>query len=691
MPYRKWGKILIKARPAFLLLSAAVIPVLVLATIMGWFIIQDRQSVIDATARDRANLLAVALQRELQTQIQLLALVAESPRLDLPVSRSSFAETARRLKDKIPHWEQIRVSNDGGQIVLSFPQLAASASREILDEESHDRLLRSGQGVVGNVVLGPLGKAAFAVRVPIQRNERTRAVLSAVIRPNMITQILRDSGLPQGWSAWVIDTQGRLVSATEGQGLEGKPSAEFAHVLQSNRVELHDGSQLHVLEASLSGMPWRVVVGLPSDAYDRPQRQATLLLLSASLLIAALCTAAAVLFYRELKMRTSERESLANWQRMDALGKLTGQAAHDFNNLLMVFQSGVEGIERRRHDEERVTRLLGHMREGLVKGKNITRRLLSFARRSNQGAEHIDLHLKFDEMAPVLRQALNDTILMDVSFPEDLWAVQAEPVGMEIALINLLTNAREAMPDGGKVSIAGRNIPEAAFEDKRLHGPMVAITVADTGTGIAAEHLERIFEPFFSKSAKESAGLGLTQVHGFAMGCGGLVKAASLIGHGSAFTLLLPKSSRTGEFEDGDTSLGGLPHRILIVDDTPASLESAHLSLEGLVTTILTANSGAEAIELVISDSGIDAVISDIMMPGMSGIELAAELTRIRPGLSVILMTGYSDKLEAGVAIAHPVLSKPFTQTDLIGVLTAAKASKPDLTNVIRLGQATKT
>lgn len=681
---------MIKARPAFLLLTAAIIPVLVLATLMGWFIIRERQSGIDATVRDRATLMAGAVQRELQTQIQLLSLVAESPRLDLPVSRTSFNETARRLKDRIPHWEQIRVTNDDGEIALSFPPLTASASRKIIDTESHDRLLRSGQGVVGNVVLGPQGKAAFAVRVPIQRNERTRAVLSAVIRPDMITRILKSNGLPQGWSAWVVDNENRLVSATDVSGLEGKPLAEFARVERDDRVELYNGSSLHMLEASLTGTPWRVVVGLPSEAYDRPEKQATALLLIASLLITALCTAAAILLYRELRMRTSEQESLANWQRMDALGKLTGQAAHDFNNLLMVFQAGVEGIERRQTDDERITRLLGHMKEGLERGKNITRRLLSFARRSNQGAEHIDLQLKMAEMSPLLKQALNDSIVIDTYLPEDLWAIHADPVGIEIALINLLTNAREAMINGGQVSITGRNVPEGAFEDIRLQGPMVALTVADTGKGIAALDLERIFEPFFSKSADGSPGLGLTQVYGFATGCGGMVKAASLIGKGSAFTLLLPKSNKLPDATDRETTLRDLPGRILIVDDTPASLESARLSLESLVSTILTAKSGAEALELVKNDTQIDAVISDIMMPGMSGIELAAELARTRPALCVMLMTGYSDKLEAGASIAWPVLSKPFTRSDLIASLAAAKSSTPDLTNVVRLDHATK-
>jgi signal transduction histidine kinase/CheY-like chemotaxis protein len=630
-------------------------------------------------------LLASAVRRDLDTQIQLLSLVAESPRLDLPVSKSSFAETARRLKARAPQWEQVRVTNADGEIVLSFPPLDASASRSVVDRESHERVVRTGTGVVGNVVIGSGGKAAFPIRVPIQRNDQTKAVLSAVIRPEMVAKILVDSGLPEGWSAWVTDSQDRLVTATVTSSLEAKPATEFATLREGARFDLFNGSSLQTAGAPVVGTPWKVRVGLPSVDFERPAKQAILLVSSACVVIILLCAFAAILFYHELRARTSERESIANWQRMDALGKLTGQAAHDFNNLLMVFQSGVDGIERRRHDEERVTRLLGHMREGLSKGKTITRRLLSFARRSNQGAEHIALQAKFEEMTPLLRQALNDSILLEINLPKDLWAIHADPVGLEIALINLLTNSREAMVDGGSVTVTARNVPEGSFEDKRMQGPVVAITVADTGSGIANADLGRMFEPFFSTKANGGPGLGLTQVHGFASSSGGVVKAASLPGRGSAITLLLPNSNAS-TLDDASSSHHNLPKCVLVVDDTPASLESARLSLDGLVPEVITARSGTEALDLVHARSEIEAVISDIMMPGMSGIELAEEIARVRRGLPVVLMTGYSDKLEAGVAVSRPVIMKPFATKDVAAALFAATSEAPDLTNVVRLG-----
>ncbi|SFB64692.1 Signal transduction histidine kinase [Rhizobium sp. NFR07] len=680
---------MIKARPAFLLLCAALIPMLVLAALMGWFVISERQTALADGIQDRASMLAAAVQRDLETQIQLLSLVAESPRLDLPVSRSSFAETARRLKARAPQWQQIRVTNDEGDVVLSFPPLATSASRKVVDQESHERVVSSGVGLIGNVLLGSGGKAAFAVRVPIQRNDRTKAVLSAVIRPEMIAEILRNGGLPHDWTAWVTDSRNRLVAATVMSDLEARPVSEFANAVEGDRFQLFDGSSLQTAGALLEGTPWRVHVGLPSAVYERPAQQAILLLIAAGALIAFLCAVATVLLYRELRARTAERESVANWQRMDALGKLTGQAAHDFNNLLMVFQSGVEGIERRRDDEERVSRLLNHMKEGLSRGKNITRRLLSFAKRSNQGAEHIELLIKLEDMAPLLKQALNDSILIDMNLPDDLWPIYADPVGLEIALINLLTNSREAMTGGGRVTVTARNVPEGSFEDRRVQGPVVAITVTDTGSGISPADLERIFEPFFSTKQGRGPGLGLTQVYGFALGSGGIVKAASLPGHGSAFTLLLPKS-KAPSLTEGNVPYSQFPQSVLIVDDTPASLESARIALDGLVANIITARSGAEALDFLQSRRGIEAVISDIMMPGMSGIELAEEIFRRRPELPVVLMTGYSDKLEAGVVISRPVVAKPFATKELAAAFAVSRSGVPDLTNVVLLDQSTR-
>lgn len=681
-----------KVRPALLLLSASLIPVIALAAGLEWFFVTEQRKSLDDDVRLRADTIAATVERELSTQIQLLSVVADSPRFDLPVSRSSFAETARRLRDRVPGWEQIRVSDADGNVVLSLPPLDPSASRHVVDTESYERLLKTGKPVIGNIALGPRGRAAFAIRVPIERKGKLQAGLSAVIRPQAVTELLTATGLPDTWPAWIVDGQDRLVASTGAPELSGKSGDEFASFSANGfgDATLKSGGSLRAAEVSLAATPWRVRVGIPAEEYDRLANKAWMLMIAGGCVTLLLSGAAAVLLLREIDARNRERESMANWQRMDALGKLTGQAAHDFNNLLMVFQSGVEGIKRRRGDEERVTMLLGHMSDGVAKGKAITQRLLSFSRRSNQGATHVELDEKLAAIQPLLRHALNDSVTIEFELREDLWPVHVDPAGLEIALINLLTNAREAMRDGGRVTISARNVPEAGLEDAKLRGAFVALTVTDAGKGVDPSSLARVFEPFFSTKENGQAGFGLTQVHSFTQAAGGAVKVSSLLGHGSAFTLLLPKSDAPRIVRHDKHPSNELAKVILIVDDTPESLESVRLALEGLVPTILTAERGGEALEVLDRHPEIEAIVSDIMMPEMSGIELAETIGRQNPRLPVVLMTGYSDKLESGAEITRPVVAKPFRIEDLAAALATERSKISRLANVVRLDTSSK-
>ncbi|PWE53029.1 hybrid sensor histidine kinase/response regulator [Metarhizobium album] len=659
---------------------------------MAWFFVTEQRNSLDEDVRVRAQTIAATVQRELHTQIQLLSVIADSPRFDLPISRSSFAETARRLRERVPRWQQIRVSDEEGNVVLAFPPLDASASKRVVDIESHERLLQSRSAVIGNIVTGSKGQAGFAIRVPIERNNNLRAVVSAVIRPTMVKDLLHAGGLPDTWSAWIVDGQGRLVASTGAPELAGKTGEEFARLSGTDPglATLTGGGDIRVGEATFQEMPWRVRVGLPIAEYDRLARKAWVFAVVGCSVTLLLSGAAALLFLREVNARNRERESMANWQRMDALGKLTGQAAHDFNNLLMVFQSGVEGIKRRRSDEQRVTQLLDHMSNGITRGKSITRRLLSFSRRSNQGAAHVELDSRLPEMSSLLRQALNDAVVMDLVIPDDIWPVHVDSAGLEIALINLLTNAREAMKNGGRVTITARNVPEGAAEDPTIAGAFVALTIADTGKGVEPANLNRVFEPFFSTKESGRAGLGLTQVHSFAKAAGGVVKVTSLFGHGSAFTLMLPKSSQPRAPREITHPDRKFPQKILIVDDTPASLQSARISLEELVPSIYTADGGQQALSILEQHADIEAVLSDIMMPDMSGIELAEELCRRHPQTPVVLMTGYSDRLEAGLEIMWPVVAKPFKNDELAAALASARSHVRDHSNVIRLNPSFK-
>jgi len=660
--------------------------VIVLAAIIGRFFVEEQQKALDAEVRGKAGIMAASLQRELKAQMKLLAILGESPRLDPPISTRAFAEIARRMREQMPEWEQIRISDSEGKVVLAVPEIDNVGKLKIVDMASHDFVVRQGAPTIGNIAIGQGGKAAFAVRVPIRRKDKVRAVLSVVMRPSIITDFLYANGLPSLWSAWIVDGQDRLVASTGGPALAGGEASGFASFTGTDfgTGRLNDGTQLRVAEIALEDTPWTVRVGIPRSEYEALSRKASMLLVAASCFTLLLSGSAVFLFLWESRARSRERETIANWQRMDALGKLTGQVAHDFNNLLMVFHAGVEGIKRRRHDEQRVTQLLAHMANGVARGKVITQRLLSFSRKSNQGAEPIDLEVKFAEVLPLLQQAANDGIVIAVDVRSGTWSAHADPTAFEIALVNLVTNAREAMPNGGEITISTKNVRDGQTEDIELRGQFVAVTVADNGLGIQADRLKHVFEPFYS-AKKGNIGLGLTQVYSFAKGSGGSVKAASLLGRGSAFTLLLPKSKDQGLLHDTpNTASLALPRSIMIVDDTAASLESVRLLLEPLIPSVITASDGIQALDLLGKHPGLEAVLSDILMPSMSGIELAAKISQFDRRLPVVLMTGYSDKLEEGADVGRPVVAKPFMVGEFSEAFVKAKASL-DADNIIRL------
>ncbi|WP_438618875.1 response regulator [Oryzifoliimicrobium ureilyticus] len=306
----------------------------------------------------------------------------------------------------------------------------------------------------------------------------------------------------------------------------------------------------------------------------------------------------------------------------------------------------------------------------------MTQRLLSFSRRSDQGSKPLDLVRALRDLEPLLRQLANDSVVLEYEIDPRLWPVVADPKALEIAMVNLVTNAREAMPSGGVVTVRASNITNVSREVEGLTGAFVAIAISDTGSGMKPTLTSKAFDPLFSTKGPGAAGLGLTQVLTFAERSGGTAKLVSVEDVGTAVTLYLPRSQKEVEEEPPDTASAALPKRILIVDDTPSSLISARLSLEEEDIEILTAGSGPEALRILAQDRNIDLLLSDIMMPGMSGIELARETARLSEDIIILLMTGFSDQLEQGVKIEFPVLMKPFSQAELRAALKRAVKGK---------------
>src|SRR4051794_1175612 len=372
---------------------------------------------------------------------------------------------------------------------------------------------------------------------------------------------------------------------------------------------------------------------------------------------------------REAQLRLEEsREQLYRSQKMEALGQLTGGLAHDFNNLLTAIMGASELAIRNIDNPEKVRRMLDGVRNSAQRGAGLTKQLLAFARAQQLEIKQIDLKAFFADVTTLLRPSLRSNIEVITEFSSQLWPIDADAGALELAILNLAFNARDAMKEGGKLKISAQNVMLTGTPEG-LKGEHVALQVADTGEGMSAEVMDRVFEPFFTtKSFGEGTGLGLSQVFGFSKQIGGAITVESKPGKGATFTLYLPASRiATGEARklNGAHSRG----RVLVVEDDilVAELTAGMLGEMGFDSMIV--HSAKEALEQLAGGDRPKLVLSDVIMPGgISGIELARKVRDRFPELPILLITGYSEQASTGHGF--PVLQKPYEMGALAGAVS---------------------
>jgi signal transduction histidine kinase len=371
------------------------------------------------------------------------------------------------------------------------------------------------------------------------------------------------------------------------------------------------------------------------------------------------------------RLRDQERlrhaeAALRHTQKMESLGQLTGGVAHDFNNLLSVFASGLQLLERT-SSHSLPPRVIDAMRRAIARGTGLTRHLLAFSRRRPVNPESMDIAAHLQGMRAMLDASLGGSIEVQMHFAPDIWPVEVDAGEMELAILNLALNARDAMPGGGVITISLENVGGA--DNEVLPGDFVKISVADTGVGMPPEVQARAFEPFFTtKDVSKGSGLGLPQVYGFAQQSGGRAAIDSAIGAGTIVTVLLPRALRepAARADAAGAPAGRLEaerrgHVLLVEDDREVSALTRELLISlGFSVTHVT---GAEAALGALADARqIDAVLSDIMMPGgVSGVQLAREIRRRYPTLPIVLTTGYVEAAAALEDGEFALLLKPFT------------------------------
>jgi signal transduction histidine kinase/CheY-like chemotaxis protein len=395
--------------------------------------------------------------------------------------------------------------------------------------------------------------------------------------------------------------------------------------------------------------------------------------------------------YLALKSEAEEREAaeaqLRQVQKMEAVGQLTGGIAHDFNNMLAVVVGGLD-LARRRLDGPRREVLvhLNNAMEGATRAAALTRRLLSFARSEPLLPARVEAGELVTGMSDLLDRTLGERIRVKVEAQADGWPVFVDPHQLENALLNLAVNGRDAMEGVGDLTIATKNVTLKTGEVGELPaGDYVRFAVTDTGCGMTREVMERAFEPFFTtKEVGKGTGLGLSQIFGFAHQSGGEVVIDSVVGVGTTVAILLPRAEGTTaevrmhpamNQRDSDPSVPGA--RILLVEDDPRVRAATVGALEDLGYEPIACESGAEAIRLFDSQP-FDLVISDVIMPEMTGPELVRELKARRPQTAILFVTGYVGEGEGEDLVGYELLRKPFTVSGLAqSVVTALRRDPP--------------
>ena len=381
-------------------------------------------------------------------------------------------------------------------------------------------------------------------------------------------------------------------------------------------------------------------------------------------------------------------EALRQGQKMEAIGQLTGGIAHDFNNLLMIIGGSLEALSRRVQLDERLGRLLEAARMGVARGARLNAQLLAFARRQDMREEAVCVADLLPTFETLLDRAIGEAIDVEVRSAPELWYCRTDPHQLEVAILNLAINARDAMENRGELILSTANIvvsPERAARHDARPGDYVVISLTDTGPGMPPEVAARAFEPFFTtKDVGKGTGLGLSQVYGFARQSGGFVEIDSAVGRGATVSIYLPRADQPfgAVAETLPAKIAGPSDgRILLVEDDAEVRAAAHAMLEELGYVVIEADGAGKALALIEQGVDMDLVFTDVIMAsGMTGVEMARSIKTTHPDLPVLLTSGYTaQRLGPGAINGDlPLLRKPYTLAELseavLGLIQGADA-----------------
>ena len=735
----------IRSRLLLLMLLVLVPGLIGIAWLVG-STIQAERSAHERNLRDTARALSTVMDRELVQRAAVARVLAQSRWLDdapelSPDQLAHFQQLAQRALKGAAGWVELRTAD---RLLLDTRHeadaTARSSSGALYEEPLLLPLQPGGTGAddAHAAVVQPVvrdGRVVLNLLLTIRPLELQRIVDAQKLPPDWVGTVMDDRGTviarhPGGQThiarKTTADLNQRSGTAPEGLfnsvSLDGQrttgyysksphgwaytsamPRAQFSSLAQSSVVQVALAAVV-LLALAMAGVlvvSLRIVgpVRMLKVAAERMQAggpvptgstgiaeydEVTRALADAAQAIALARSERSELEHQvaEAIARTRQTEQqLSQGQRVEALGRLTGGVAHDFNNLLGIISNSAHLISRHPMAGE-LEVPLGATRRAVQTGHRLTQHLLNFAGRKPVSPAAVQLHGFLPEVLELIRNVMGRRIELSVKVAPDTAPVLADVAELELALLNLSLNARDAMPQGGELQLAARNATAEDREDFAdlsgvAPGPLVLLTVRDDGIGIAPEMAVHVFEPFFTtKPFGQGSGLGLSQVHGFVSQAGGAVRLASTSGLGTTVLMLLPVAA-SAPAQPGPASIAEGPSiagaRVLLVDDNGALADVTEVLLQAHGAQVLRARDASQALRLLAAQPDFDALLTDVVMPGeMDGLALAQLVRQQHPALPVVLISGYS---KAASASGFPLLRKPCAPEELLAALRRAMAT----------------
>jgi signal transduction histidine kinase/HAMP domain-containing protein len=487
-----------------------------------------------------------------------------------------------------------------------------------------------------------------------------------VVFANPAAKAMLPSRGETGWGKW-----GEGYKLYDSSGLT-PIAADQLPILRAARGEVLNNIEVAFHEGASDKLQHHIVSARPILGADREPR-------------------GAVMVVRDITQNKETERQLGQSQKMDAIGQLTGGVAHDFNNILTVIIGTIEILAEGVADRPQLAAIAQMIDEAATRGADLTNHLLAFARKQPLQPRATDVNALIVDTARLLRPTLGEQIEIEAMLPDDAWRAMIDPVQLSTAIINLAVNARDAMPNGGKLTLETGNVTlDEAYAKANgdvTPGPYVMIAVSDTGAGIPAAIRDRVFEPFFTtKEVGKGTGLGLSMVYGFVKQSHGHIKIYSEEGHGSSIKLYLPRLEGVTAATGGAVQTQALPggqERILVVEDDGMVRNYVIAQLSSLGYQTLSAANALEALGLLDQGEAFELLFTDVIMPGgLNGRQLADEVLRRRPSVKVLFTSGYTEnaivhhgRLDHGVAL----LNKPYRKADLARKIREVFSASPPI------------